>query len=136
MKENYLINETNFCGKCPECDYDWDRGEAVDVVMQRSSILENTLPEFKTSRTIAEKTAKERYGWTSENKKHISHLVRLESSDGESWDTGQKIHYQCPNCNVAWDSETGERTEKFKGMLADDAKMKELIEKLRKGTKN
>jgi hypothetical protein len=95
MKENYLINETNFCGKCPECDHDWDGG-------------------------------------LNRDNKPTSKLVRLESSDGESWNSGEKIHYQCPNCNVAWDSETGERTEKFKGMLADDAKMKELIETLRK----
>lgn len=99
MVENYLIDGTNFCGKCPECDHDWDGG-------------------------------------LNRENKPTSKLVRLESSDGDSWNSGEKIHYQCPNCNVAWDSETGERSDKFKAMLADDVKMKELIAKLRKGTNN
>ena len=83
MKENYLIDKTNFCGKCPECDHDWDGG-------------------------------------LNRDNKPTSKLVRLESSDGDSWNSGETINYQCPNCNVAWDSETGERTEKYKAMLADE----------------
>jgi hypothetical protein len=99
MKEKYIIDETNYCGKCPECDHDWDGG-------------------------------------LNKDNKPTSKLVKIENSDLDQWLRGESYHYQCPNCNVAWESISGDRTNKFKAMLADDIKMKELIEKLKKGTKN
>jgi uncharacterized Zn ribbon protein len=93
MTEKYIIDDTNYCGKCPECDHDWNGG-------------------------------------LNKDNKPTSKLVRLESSDGDSWNSGEKIHYQCPNCNVAWNSETGERTDKFKAMIVDHKVMDDFINKI------
>ena len=110
MVENYLINDENYCGECPECKASWDKGEAVDLV--------------------GEATAKKLYGWTRDNKKHISKLIKIEPSDSQAWE-GMNVTFQCPNCFVAWDSVTGNRTNKYQQMTVNSDVMKKFMERLK-----
>jgi len=112
MNEKYLINEENYCGECPECKASWDKGEAIDLV--------------------PEETARKVYGWTPENKKHISKLIKIEPTDSQAWN-GMNTHFQCHECFIAWDSVTGDRTEKYKMMTVDTDVMKRFMEKLKNG---
>jgi Zn-finger nucleic acid-binding protein len=111
MVEKYIIDDENYCGECPECKASWDKGEVVDLV--------------------GEKTAKEIYGWTPDNKKHMSKLIKIEPTDSQAWE-GLNNHYQCPECFIAWDSVTGDRTEKYKIMTVDNGVMKSFMERLKK----
>jgi Zn-finger nucleic acid-binding protein len=125
MVENYKINETNHCGTCPECKTSWDNGEVVDYLMNGELYLAAT-----TDRNIAEYTARKSYGWTPENQKRISKLAFIETSDGDDSFNGLDGYYQCPQCQVAWGSENGERTEKFKSLLAEKSAMDDFIKNL------
>jgi len=125
MVENYKINETNHCGTCPECKTSWDNGEVVDYLMNSELYLAAT-----TDRAIAEYTARKSYGWTPENQKRISKLAFIETSDGDDTFNGLDGYYQCPKCQVAWGSENGERTEKFKSLLAEKSAMDEFLKNL------
>lgn len=124
MVENYKIDETNHCGTCPECKASWDNGEVVDYLMNKELFLGAT-----TDRAVAENMATKSYGWTSLNKKRMSNLVFVESSDGDDTFNGLDGYYQCPQCQVAWGSENGERTEKFKSLLAEKSAMDDFIKK-------
>jgi Zn-finger nucleic acid-binding protein len=122
MVEKYKIDETNHCGTCPECEASWDNGEVVDYLMNGELYLGAT-----SDRDIAENTARRSYGWTPENKKRISKLAFVENSDGHDTFNGLDGYYQCPQCQVAWGSENGERTEKFKSLLAEKSAMDEFL---------
>jgi hypothetical protein len=111
MVEKYIIDEKNYCGNCPECNASWDKGEVIDFITDKLVIKE--------------------YGWTSENKKHISKLIKIEPSDSQAWD-GLNTHFQCHECLIAWDSVTGDRTEKYKSLTVDNDVMKKFMEKLKK----
>lgn len=112
MVEKYIIDEKNYCGQCPECKASWDKGEAINVV--------------------PEKTAREIYKWTPENQKHISNLIKLEPSESQAWE-GINTYFQCPECFIAWDAVTGDRTEKYKLMTVDTDVMKRFMERLKNG---
>ena len=124
MVENYKIDETNHCGTCPECKASWDNGEVVDYLMNRELYLGAT-----TDRAITEGIARRNYGWTPENKKRISKLAFVEASDGDETFNGLDGYYQCPQCQVAWGSEDGERTERFKTLLGEKSAMDDFIKK-------
>jgi hypothetical protein len=125
MVENYKIDETNHCGTCPECKASWDNGEVVDYLMDKELYLGAI-----SDRAIAENTARKSYGWTPENQKRISKLAFVETSDGDETFNGLDGYYQCPQCQVAWGSENGERTEKFKSLLAEKSAMDDFIKNL------
>lgn len=108
----YIIDDSNACGNCPECGFNWNGEEIINIT--------------------SEHIARQYYGWTPENQKHSSKLIKIEPSDGAGWDNGENTYFQCPECQIAWDSESGERTEKYKKILSDDKKMAELIAKLKK----
>jgi hypothetical protein len=111
MIENYIINEKNYCNNCPECNALWDKGEAINLV--------------------PEETAKKVYGWTPQNNKHISKLIKIDPTESQAWE-GVNTHFQCPECFIAWDSVTGNRTEKYKMMTVDTDVMKKFMERLKK----
>lgn len=125
MVENYKIDETNHCGTCPECKASWDNGEVVDYLMNKEVYLAAT-----TDRAIAEYTATKSYGWTPQNQKRMSKLVFIESSDGDETFNGLDGYYQCPQCQVAWGSGDGQRTEKFKSLLTEKSAMDDFIKNL------
>jgi hypothetical protein len=125
MVENYKIDETNHCGTCPECKASWDNGEVVDYLMDKELYLGAI-----SDRGIAENTARKSYGWTPENQKRISKLAFVETSDGDETFNGLDGYYQCPHCQIAWGSENGERTEKFKSLLAEKSAMDDFIKNL------
>ena len=128
MVENYKITEENASGNCPECGYSWDGGDVLEVMKSRNPKLSGG------DYLIGE--AKKMYGWTPENPRRFSKLVTIEPSDGDYDFDGSNGFHQCPNCSVAWDTVTGERTEKYKQMLVNHDKMTKLIEELRKNRPN
>ena len=128
MVEKYIIDETNHCGNCPECGASWDNGEVVDYLMDPQRYLVGT-----QDRNIAEHQARRVYGWTPENKKRISKLAFIEPSDGDDIANGVDGFYQCPQCQIAWGSESGQRTDRYKVLFrqyTDGAEMlKEILGK-------
>jgi hypothetical protein len=126
MVSNYLISEENVTGCCPECGHSWDKGDVFEFMKERNPNL---------SDEVLLKNVKNNFGWTPETPKRFSHLVFIEPSDGDEIATGANGYYQCPNCQIAWESETGERTDKYKSMLAEDSAMKAFIENLKRGNK-
>ena len=119
MKEKYIIDEQNYCGECPECKHSWDSGEIPDYLMT----LGNT-------RVDAEILAQKSYGWTLENRKHLSNLIFIEASDGDMDYNGLDGFYQCGGCQIAWNSGTGKRTDKFKMFLDRHIKASKKLKKL------
>ena len=111
MVEKYIINEKNYCGECPECKASWDKGEAINLV--------------------SEETARKVYNWSPDNNKHISKLIKIEPTESQAWE-GMNAHFQCHECFIAWDSVTGDRTDKYKLMTVDSDVMKKFMEKLKK----
>jgi hypothetical protein len=124
MVENYKITEENASGCCPECNHSWDKGDVMDYVKE-------SYPKFEEEDLL--KIAKRDFGWTPENPRRFNHLLFIEASDGDYNFDGQSGYYQCPNCQIAWHSFTGQRTDMYKTMLdkhlAMDEFMKELMEK-------
>jgi len=110
MVEKYIINEKNYCGECPECKASWDKGEAINLV--------------------SEETARKVYNWSPDNNKHISKLIKIEPTESQAWE-GMNVHFQCHECFIAWDSVTGDRTDKYKLMTVDSDVMKRFMEKLK-----
>lgn len=127
MVENYNINETNHCGLCPECGISWDNGEVVDYLMNPERFV-----GVINDRTTAENVARKHYGWTPENKKRISKLVFIEPSDGDGIANGIDGFHQCPNCQISWGTESGERTDRYKSLLVEHSAMLEFMSKLNK----
>ena len=62
-------------------------------------------------------------------KKHISKLIKIEPSDSQAWN-GMNTHFQCHECFIAWDSVTGDRTDKYKLLTVDNDVMKKFMERL------
>ena len=122
----YIINDKNITGNCPECGHSWDKGDVVDVMRQER-------PSDSAEEII--KLAMRNHGWSLDTPKRFSHLVFIEPSDGDFDSTGCNGYYQCPKCQIAWESETGERTEKYKMMLAEESAMKKFIENLKSKNK-
>lgn len=122
MVENYIINETNHCGCCPECGTSWDNGEVVDYLMNEELYLGAT-----TDREAAEDLARRVYNWTPENKKRISKLVFIEASDGDITFNGVDGYYQCPDCQIAWNSSNGIRTDIYKSILDNHSATEEFL---------
>jgi uncharacterized Zn ribbon protein len=110
MVEKYIIDEKNYCGTCPECKASWDKGEVISLV--------------------SEETARKIYGWSPDNHKHISKLIKIEPTESQAWE-GMNTHFQCPECFIAWDAVTGDRTDKYKLMTVDSDVMKRFMEKLK-----
>ena len=85
MVENFKISETNYCGKCPECNSDWDMGEVIDVV--RDGLLNHDY-----------------------YKKNPDKLEKIE--------------------DIARYAVTGDRTDKYKLLIAESEAMKKAIDKM------
>lgn len=119
--ENYKISEENASGCCPECGHSWDKGDVMEYLKQ-------SFPSLSELELL--KKAKDGYGWTPENPRRFSHLVYIEPSDGDYDFTGQSGYYQCPNCQIAWDSIDGNRTDKFKTMLDNQHIMEKFMKEL------
>jgi len=124
MVENFKFDKDNITGKCPECNFDWDKGDAFEFVKAENEEIKLIWPDDrnptdapKTTDEQLQKRANKRYGWTPENPVHLSHLTHLMLSDGDMDSTGDISHYQCPKCMIAWHVETGERSDKFKVLM-------------------
>jgi hypothetical protein len=124
MVENFKFDKDNITGKCPECNFDWDKGDAFEFVKVENEEIRLIFPDDrnptdapKTTDEQLQKRANKRYGWTPENKVHLSHLTHLMLSDGDMDSTGDISHYQCPKCMIAWHVENGERCDKYKLLL-------------------
>lgn len=131
MVEKYIINESNHCGSCPECGTSWDNGEVVDYLMDPEKYLGAI-----DDRALAESVAKRSYGWTPENKRRISKLAYIEPSDGDGIFNGVDGFYQCPQCQIAWGTESGERTDRYKVMLDEGSAFAMLMKEFREKNKN
>lgn len=127
MVENYKITEENASGDCPECGYSWDGGDVLEIMKSRNEKIND---DFLIDQ------ARKMYGWTPENPRRFSNLITIEPSDGDFDFDGSNGYHQCPKCNVAWDSVTGERTEKFKTMLDNHEAMKKFMSELMEKNKN
>lgn len=123
----YKITEENASGCCPECGHSWDNGDVMDNLKKSHPLLneEDLL-----------KKANINYGWTPERPRRFNNLIFIEASDGDYNFNGESGYYQCPNCQISWNSSTGERTDMYKTMLEKHAAMdkfiKELMEKNKK----
>jgi hypothetical protein len=109
MVENFKFDKDNITGKCPECNFDWDKGDAFEFIKEEDG-------EITTEEQLLKRAFK-RYGWTPENKVHLSHLTHLMLSDGDLDSVDDFTHYQCPKCMIAWNITSGERTDRFKVLL-------------------
>lgn len=121
MVENFKFDKDNITGKCPECNFDWDKGDAFEFIKEEDNeitiMTHRGIEHEKATEEQLLKRAFKRYGWTPENKVHLSHLTHLMLSDGDLDSTGDISHYQCPKCMIAWHVETGERCDKYKLLL-------------------
>ncbi len=127
MVENYKITEENASGCCPECNHSWDKGDVFEVMKQNSPNVDDE---------IIMKNAEKNYKWTPETPRRFSHLLFIEPSDGDYEFDGSNGFYQCPNCQIAWDSATGDRTDKYKTMLDNHASMDKFMKELMEKNKN
>lgn len=119
MVENYKITEENASGCCPECNHSWDKGDVMDF-------MKESYPKLGEEGLM--KIAKRDYGWTPENPRRFNHLLFIEASDGDIDFDGSSGYYQCPNCQIAWGSDDGQRTDKYKVLLDMHAEM-DMIQK-------
>lgn len=134
MVENFIFDKDNITGKCPECNFDWDKGDAYENVLADEEQHKTLFPSDKypmigptpTTEDL-KKRAFKRYGWTPENPVHLSHLTHLMLSDGDMDSTGDISHYQCPKCMIAWHVETGERCDKYKLLMEQHEAMIKAI---------
>jgi hypothetical protein len=127
MVENYKITEENASGCCPECNHSWDKGDVMDYVKE-------SYPKFEEEDLL--KIAKRDFGWTPENPRRFNHLLFIEASDGDIDFDGSSGYYQCPNCQIAWGSYDGQRTDKYKVILDNHDEMKELLKRVLKNNQN
>jgi len=125
MVENFKFDKDNITGKCPECEFNWDKGDAFENVKQQEEEFQKSFPASKYPEMVREyateealkKRAFKNYGWTPENPVHLSHLTHLMLSDGDLDSIDDFTHYQCPKCMIAWNITSGERTDRFKVLL-------------------
>jgi len=127
MVEYYKITEENASGCCPECKISWDKGDAMEM-------LKSNQPTLNEKNLLKE--AKRLYNWTPENPRRFSDLLFIEASDGDYNFDGESGNYQCPNCQIAWNSTTGERTDMYKTILDKHDEMKELLKRVIKNNQN
>ncbi len=115
--EDYIIDETNYTGECPDCKFSWDLGEYPDYLMkleiERNIDLPyneviNDIPLIKQEiiRERAEKQAR-KGGWTPENKLRMSSVLYSEASGGVGFANTNRYH--CPNCYASWEAISGKR---------------------------
>lgn len=119
--EDYIIDETNYTGSCPDCKFSWDLGEYPDYLMNLRKTQENNgldlhyvslmidVPFSKRQdleREHAEKLAR-KDGWTPENKLRMSSVLYSEASGGVGFANTNRYH--CPNCYASWEAITGKR---------------------------
>ncbi len=123
MVEFYKITEENASGCCPECKISWDKGDAMETLKSNHPTL--------TEEDLL-KQAKRLYNWTPENPRRFSHLLFIEASDGDYNFDGESGYYQCHNCQIAWSSSNGERTDMYKTILDKHDEMKELLKRVLK----
>jgi hypothetical protein len=140
MVSNFLFTKENIYADCPECKFNWDKGDALECIKADDLEWQRQLPPNSTFPITTEDQLKKRalknYGWTLENPVHLSRLTHLELSDGDDDFDGGITHYQCPNCFIAWHVITGERSDKFKLLLDRQSKMSELTKKFIKSQQN
>ena len=121
MVEIFIFDKNNITGKCPECEFDWDKGDAFEFIKEEddeiTTMSHRGVETQKATEEDLKKRANKRYGWTPENPVHLSHLTHLMLSDGDMDSTGDISHYQCPKCMIAWHVETGERCDKYKVLM-------------------
>ena len=123
----YKITEENASGCCPECNHSWDKGDVMDFIKKSYPMLNEDELLRKAERD---------FGWTPENPRRFNHLLFIEASDGDYNFDGQSGYYQCPNCQIAWDSATGERTDIYKTMLDNHSAMEKFLKELMEKNKN
>ncbi len=120
--EDYIIDETNYTGECPDCKFSWDLGEYPDYLMTLNKRLEDSGaldPHYMTiiqdigpfdkdrlEREHAEKLAR-KGGWTPENKLRMSSVLYSEASGGVGFANTNRYH--CPNCYASWEAISGKR---------------------------
>jgi hypothetical protein len=140
MVENFKFDDENITGKCPECEFNWDKGDALEFLKSEREKLKINFPPIdhpfvgeEPTEEQMQKSAFKSYGWTPEKPVHLSHLTHLTLSDGDLDSTGEITHYMCPNCYIAWDVNSGERTDRYKLMLY---KHQEMIDAMRNSSFN
>ncbi len=120
--EDYIIDETNYTGECPDCKFSWDLGEYPDYLMSLKkrqeddggldlhyiSIMQDTpfVKRQDLERENSEKLAR-KGGWTPENKLRMSSVLYSEASGGVGFANTNRYH--CPNCYASWEAITGKR---------------------------
>lgn len=117
--ENFIYNNDTRKGDCcPECNTSWDGGDIYEHFLEAKfnpSHEQHTYYKDKSLEDI--KKAASNYGWSDENKKRFSNIIGIDMSmdlnanDDEAYDGIS--YWKCPECEIAWHSFKGYRTNKF-----------------------
>jgi hypothetical protein len=131
--DNYKIGETKKGDCCPECKAEWDGGDIYEYFLeakfnpnheQHGNYQHKTLQEVKG--TAAD------YGWSEDDPRRFDNIIGIELpyDDPEHYDGVS--YWQCPECEIAWNRFTGERTERFirSAKASVNAKLNELREEI------
>lgn len=93
--ENGTVLESIY-SKCPKCSYNFDRGDAKEVI--KDIYLQERGVELTDDQ--AEEIAS-RYGYTKETPVHFTNIVAVMLSR----ETDNIGYYECPSCATLWKKE-------------------------------
>jgi len=117
--ENFKYNNDTKKGDCcPECKGDWDGGDIYEYFLEAKFNPNHKQHYYYKDKSIKEinKTAGS-YGWSAKALKRFGNVIGIDCSmdpDADGVDQYDGISYwQCPNCEIAWNRFSGERTGKF-----------------------
>lgn len=132
--ENYKIEGVTKKGDCcPECNANWDGGDIYEHFLEAKFNPNHEQHGYYQHKSLQEiKETAWGYGWTEEEPRRFGHVIGVELplDDPDHYD-GVSF-WQCPECEIAWNRFTGERTERFirSAKASVNAKLNELREEL------
>lgn len=117
--ENYKVDSDAKAGACcPECGANWDGGDIYEHFLAAKFNPYHKQHDHYKNRSLDEiKEAAGSYGWTEETPRRFSEVIGIDMSmdpnatEDEQYDGIS--YWQCPECKIAWNRFTGDRTEKF-----------------------
>lgn len=99
---------------CPECGANWDGGDIYEYFLEAKFNPNHIQYSVYKEKSLDEiKKVAQNYGWSDDSPTRFGKVIGIQLSyDDPNYYDGIS-YWQCPNCEVAWNRFSYERTERF-----------------------
>lgn len=113
--ENFRVNNDTKKGDCcPECGANWDGGDIYEHFLEAKFNPNHEQHAYYKDKSLEKiRETASSYGWTEETPKRFGKIIGVELVYDDPRHYDGVSFWKCPNCEIAWNRFTGNRTDEF-----------------------